>query len=104
MLKCADFAMFLRDDNRVSRAGFPTKFVESISAGVPVITNKTSNIEDYLIPGKNGFFVDIDHASKEIKDILSRDLQELKAIKANVDDNLFDYNNFVDEFKKVYNF
>lgn len=104
LLKSADFAMFLRDDNRVSRAGFPTKFVESISAGVPVITNRTSNISDFLAHGKNGFFVDIESANEDIKEILSRNLNELKAVKSNVDADTFDYNNFVEEFKKVFKF
>ncbi|MBR5272797.1 MAG: glycosyltransferase family 4 protein [Clostridia bacterium] len=104
LLKSADFAMFLRDDNRVSRAGFPTKFVESISAGVPVITNRTSNISDFLTHGQNGFFVDINNANEEIKNILSQDIDTLKAIKANVNADMFDYNNFVEEFKKVFNF
>ena len=49
--------MFLRDDNRVTKAGFPTKFVESISAGVPVITNKTSDLEYHLKNGENGFLL-----------------------------------------------
>jgi len=104
LLKSSDFAMFLRDDNRVSRAGFPTKFVESISAGVPVITNRTSNISDYLVHGKNGYFVDINNATEEIKSILSQDINVLKAIKSNVDEDMFDYNNFTGEFKKVFVF
>ncbi len=38
-------------------AGFPTKFVESLGAGCPVITNYTSDLDLYLKNGFNGFVV-----------------------------------------------
>jgi glycosyltransferase involved in cell wall biosynthesis len=44
----ADFSCFFREDDRVSRAGFPTKFVEAISCQTPVITNATSDLAEYL--------------------------------------------------------
>lgn len=53
-LKKSDFSVFIRDKNIVNTAGFPTKFVESISAGVPVLTNDSSNIIDYLEPHELG--------------------------------------------------
>ena len=43
----ADYTCFFRERNRVSMAGFPTKFVESITAKTPVITNSTSDLEKY---------------------------------------------------------
>lgn len=58
-LKESDYSIFIREDNLVTKAGFPTKFVEAISAGTPVLSNKCSNIDDYLINGVNGFFIDI---------------------------------------------
>ena len=48
LVKESDWAIILRDNNRVVKAGFPTKLVESISCGTPVIVNRFSNIEDYL--------------------------------------------------------
>ena len=59
-LSKADYSIFIRENNIVSRAGFPTKLVESISCGVPVITNNTSNITDYIKSGYNGFILDND--------------------------------------------
>jgi glycosyltransferase involved in cell wall biosynthesis len=47
-LRDSDFSVFFRDSNRATLAGFPTKFTEAITAGVPVITNKSSNIEQYF--------------------------------------------------------
>lgn len=58
IVRSAHFTIFIRDENRITQAGFPTKFVESISNGTPVLTNKTSNIEEYLLEGKTGYFLD----------------------------------------------
>ena len=56
----SDFTLLLRDKNRATMAGFPTKIVESLSVGTPVITTKTSDLELYIEEGKQGFFVEID--------------------------------------------
>jgi glycosyltransferase involved in cell wall biosynthesis len=58
-LRQADLSILLREDTRSNKAGFPTKFVESISCGVPVLTTNTSDLRYYLKEGENGFFVDI---------------------------------------------
>jgi len=50
----ADFTVFLREVNRVSTHGFPTKFVESLALGTPVITNLTSDLADHLRDGVTG--------------------------------------------------
>jgi glycosyltransferase involved in cell wall biosynthesis len=50
----ADFTVFLRALNRVSTNGFPTKFVESLALGTPVITNLTSDLGDHLRDGETG--------------------------------------------------
>ena len=54
-LEEADFSVILRTLARFSRAGFPTKFVESMSSGVPVIANLTSDLGNYLSDGIDGF-------------------------------------------------
>lgn len=56
--KKADFMVLFREPNRKSMAGFPTKFAESMTAGVPVITNATSDLTKFVISGKTGFLVD----------------------------------------------
>ena len=62
--KLADFSVLIRDVNRKSNAGFSTKLVESIAAGVPPIVNKTSNIEDYLIDSKNSVLLNTPSAEE----------------------------------------
>ena len=55
-LSQADYTLLLRNPNlRYSKAGFPTKFSESMATGTPVISNLTSDLKFYLNDGKNGF-------------------------------------------------
>ena len=57
-LEVADFTMLLRNNNeRFSKAGFPSKVAESMSAGIPVITNYTTDLKKYLIDEKNSIIV-----------------------------------------------
>ncbi|CAI3260015.1 glycosyltransferase [Enterococcus cecorum] len=66
-VKKANYSCFLREDDRVSKAGFPTKFVEAITSGTPVLTNKTSNICDYVNKNKNGVLVEnIDESEVDV--------------------------------------
>lgn len=55
LVRRADFSLLLRHDARYSRAGFPTKFVESLSVGTPVIANLTSDLHHYLRDDETGF-------------------------------------------------
>jgi glycosyltransferase involved in cell wall biosynthesis len=104
-IKECDFFMFVRDDTLTNRAGFPTKFAEAISCGLPVLTNRNSNVEDYLLEGKNGFFINNDTKEKLIKSLkkpLSLGKDELLMRKKEVyRSKLFDYRNYIDEFKKI---
>lgn len=54
LIRAADFSVFFRHRNRVSNTGFPTKYVEAATLGVPVITNATSDLPRYLHDGVNG--------------------------------------------------
>lgn len=56
--KSADFSLLFREHNRKNDAGFPTKFVESMAAGVPVVGNLTSDIASYLHHKVNGWVID----------------------------------------------
>jgi glycosyltransferase involved in cell wall biosynthesis len=53
----ADFSILLRPDARFAHAGFPTKLVESLAMGVPVICTLTSDIGLYVKDGCEGIVV-----------------------------------------------
>lgn len=99
----ADFTINLRDVNRMTTAGFSTKFVESISCGTPTITTNTSDLSKYLIEGKNGFFINIDDKEDAVNKLIyilnlnPETVQEMK--KQCYDSKLFDYREYVDEMK-----
>jgi len=54
----ADFSILVRSDERFAHAGFPSKLVESLSLGVPVITNLTSDIGQYVRDCKEGIVLE----------------------------------------------
>ena len=69
----ADFTLLNRQVTKVTTAGFPTKIAESLSLFTPVITNRTSDLEEYVQEGKNGFFLpdgDGEDAASHLADIL----------------------------------
>lgn len=107
-LMAADFSIFIREDNLITKAGFPTKLVESISAGTPVITNKSSNIEDFLKEGINGFFLDIKtigSLEKSLERALRSSRNTINCMKlACKEETTFDYMNYLSEFKSFLRF
>ena len=55
----SDFTILLRDENlRYAKAGFPTKVVESMATGTPVICNLTSDLAMYIRDMANGIVVE----------------------------------------------
>lgn len=52
------FTVLIRPLERYARAGFPTKVVESLGAGVPVIANPTSDLSTYIQDGREGILLE----------------------------------------------
>ncbi len=80
----SDFSILLREVTRGTTAGFPTKVVESMSCGTPMITTRTSDLENYIEDGKNGFFVEIEDREKLVEQltrIISLNQGEVRRIK-----------------------
>lgn len=102
----SDFTILIRDLNRDTRAGFPTKVSESISCGTPVITTRTSDLEDYIVEGKNGFFLDFDNnnAVSYMKRILKMNIEEIEVMKKYcIKSQTFHYNNYISRMKEFLN-
>ncbi len=70
-LQKADFSVLLREPLRFANAGFPTKFVESLANGVPVIANLTSDLHRYLHDGADGY-VCVNSSAEALAATLSR--------------------------------
>ncbi|NLD49210.1 MAG: glycosyltransferase family 4 protein [Clostridiaceae bacterium] len=106
-IKMADFSLFIRDDTRSTRAGFPTKFVESVSCGTPVITSKSSDLEEYIVNGENGFFLRIDSTEKlkkDIEKILLLSISDIKKVKDQVIDvDTFNFHLYFNQFAHFFN-
>lgn len=94
----SDFTILIRDVNRSTTAGFPTKVSESISCGTPVITTKTSDLQNYIVEGENGYFIDINNKTlsvKTLQKILKLDDNEVNIMKKKcVNSKLFSYINY----------
>jgi len=54
LVQLSDFSILLRPDARSAHAGFPTKLAESMSLGVPIMSNVTSDIAEYIRDGREG--------------------------------------------------
>ena len=101
----SDFQMLIRENTRKNKAGFPTKFVESMSCCTPLIATLSSNIGDYLFDGKNGFIVDENNSLQSVLEKVSKltndEVIEMKENCRNFTG--FDYRSFKEEFSKLFN-
>ena len=95
IVKNADWSIIIRDNNRVSQAGFPTKLVESISCGIPVIANEFGDVRMYL-NDNNSIIV-------ENTDRLPQYINQCAVKKSSFDTGLFDYHNYLEELKDIFN-
>ena len=73
LLSTADYSVLLRPLKRYAQAGFPTKLVESLAAGVPVMANRTSDIAGFVRDGKEGILL-TDHGPAAFVDGVKRAL------------------------------
>lgn len=104
----SDFSILIRpEDRRYTKAGFPTKFSESLALGVPMICNLTSDIKDYLINLENGITV---NGSSELDLVqalnsalnLERDKIEIMKINARKTAEIyFDYRNYKERLSNL---
>lgn len=108
-LQEADFTILIRDaDKQYAKAGFPTKVVESLAAGTPVICNLSSDLELYLHDMENAIIVR-DHSVDAVHEALRKVLKLSKEerIQMSVDarrsgQETLDYHVYADEIEKIF--
>ena len=102
----AHFLILMRPDSRYSRAGFPSKVPEAMAAGVPVITNLTSDLGVYIKDGENGFVVDEFSATafadviRKVVGIKDEDFQHMSAAALRTAAQEFDWHVHAKKMKK----
>lgn len=97
----ADFSILMRPNERFANAGFPTKLVESLSLGVPIITNLTSDIGEYVRDGKEGIVfegTDPEAFAAAVRRVLVMPKEQWMAMRVHARQRAiesFDYRNYV---------
>lgn len=103
MINTSHFFIFMRPESILSKSGFPTKFVESITSGTPVLTNKTSDLNDYLIEGKNGFWLEnnLNSVTAIIRSCIDMDDYDILQMKRFcLESDVFDYHRYLDQMNR----
>lgn len=103
--KKSDFSFLQRPYLRSTKAGFPTKFVESMALGTPTILNITSDLGDYVIDGYNSIVCE-DESSEALAIALEKaerlELNEKTKMRNNcrsLAENSFHFENYIDKIK-----
>lgn len=99
VIKHSDYGIIVRNKSIKNNAGFPTKFVEYLTCGIGIISNKTSDIELYY-PMENSIILNSIETNC-ICDAINASINNGKIIKKT--SNIFDYNLYVDKLEKVFN-
>lgn len=79
----SDFTVLFRDSKMSTNCGFPTKVSESVANGIPVLTNATSDIANYIVDGINGYIMP---APCELNAILESMVRILSMNKSEIDE------------------
>ncbi len=107
-LKESDYTILLRDSSqRYARAGFPTKFAESMIMSTPVICNISSDIDRYIDDGCNGFICS-GLADSEVAVSIRRAIMVSYEERLKMQNNAkktaekyFSYKNYIDEMRNL---
>lgn len=108
IMKEMDFSVLLRPEKeRYTKAGFPTKSVESMMNGVAMMCNLTSDLEDYLVNKENAIIVkdcSRDSFVEALRVILNLKREKINNIKKEaykLAENEFDYRKYINTVKKL---
>lgn len=99
IVSSSDYLIFLRERNRVSMAGFSTKFVEAATCGTSVITTDTGDLKQYISGMNLGYVLENPQGLSSVLnlpfEILKKDSNDSDNIK-----DLFDFNKYTNRFEE----
>ena len=101
----ADFSFLLRENKRYAKAGFSTKFAESMLCGVPVICTKVGGADTVIESGKDGLLLadnTYETLEKTVEYLLEMKSDEILAMKCNAyrtAEKLFLSSNYLTDIK-----
>lgn len=90
----SDFSILLRQNKRYAKAGFSTKFAESMSNGIPVICTKVGGADVLVEHMKNGILIennDNETIENIFKSILQLSNKEITTMKENAYESALKY-------------
>lgn len=96
------FSAIIREPSRKNTAGFPTKMVESMAAGCPVLLNITSDLGDYAIDGENAVLIENYHVCSikeglmSILSMTNEKISKMKLCARKTGEQRFDYHNYME--------
>lgn len=88
-----DYTIFLRENKRYAKAGFPSKFVESLSYDTPVITNCVGDVSYFIDKVGLAFNPSIDDFNKVVEVALKNKFIYTSKISDVLDDCFSEKNN-----------
>ena len=87
-----DCYIFIRPSDKRNNAGFPTKFAESFTCGMPIITTDVSDVGEYIKKYCRGTLLD-DMTTKKISEAMLYHIENKTHSKSL--DNTFHYESFI---------
>ena len=96
----SDYCFIVRESTRKNNAGFSTKFVEGVTAGITIVATKTGDMENYKDKADIIFLgsTDIDEIRKCIISCAKEDKKKDRSLS-----NCFDYHEYTSSFKDFFN-
>ncbi len=100
ILNC-DCYIFIRPSDRRNNAGFPTKFAESFTCGVPIITTNVSDIKDYIAFSDNSVLLE-NCDVKSIQEAMVSVIKKGENVRTPILKTNFHYEEHINEAKNLF--
>lgn len=105
-IRSSDFTILIRDSKTSTNAGFATKISESVSLGVPVLANETSDIALYIRDEINGYIlpspIDLKGIENIVLQCMNMSIEEKNKLKnSTFECKTFYYESYASRFSDI---